>query len=62
MVKTFEKYPWLTELMLLLSGALLFALSFPNFLYRWGFPIFAWFALIPVFLLIHRVSFLKSML
>jgi len=62
MVKTFEKYPWLTELLLLLSGALLFALSFPNFLYRWGFPFLAWFALIPVFLLIHRVGFLKSIL
>jgi len=61
-VKTFEKYPWLTELLLLLSGALLFALSFPNFMYRWGFPLLAWFALIPVFLLIHRIGFLKSML
>jgi len=62
MVKTFEKYPWLTELLLLLIGSLLFALSFPNFLYRWGFPLLAWFALIPVFLLIHRVGFLKSVL
>jgi apolipoprotein N-acyltransferase len=62
MVKTLEKYPWLTELFLLITGSLLFALSFPNFIYRWGFSFLAWFALIPVFLLIHRVGYLKSML
>ncbi|MDC7232212.1 MAG: apolipoprotein N-acyltransferase [Spirochaetales bacterium] len=62
MENTLRKYPWLTELVLLLSGALLFALSFPNFMYRWGFAFLAWFALIPVFLLINRVGFLKSML
>ncbi|QEN08671.1 apolipoprotein N-acyltransferase [Oceanispirochaeta crateris] len=62
MMKILEKYPWLADLFLLLSGSLLFALSFPNFLYRWGFGFLAWFALIPVFLLIHRAGFLKSIL
>ncbi len=51
---------WQTELLLLLSGALLFALSFPSFAYRWGFGILGYFCLIPTFLLIRRVGFVKS--
>lgn len=62
MENTLKKYPWLTELILLVSGSLLFALSFPSFMYRWGFAFLAWFALIPIFILINRVGFLKSML
>lgn len=57
-----EKYPWLSELLLLLGGALLFALSFPNFMNRWGFSFLAWFALIPVFILIRRIGFIKSVI
>ncbi len=62
MENTLKKYPWLTDLLLLASGALLFALSFPNFLYRWGFGFLAWFALVPVFILINRSGYLKIIL
>ncbi|MDA3809209.1 MAG: apolipoprotein N-acyltransferase [Spirochaetaceae bacterium] len=48
------------ELLLLISAVLLFALSFPNFLNRWGFPFLAYFSLIPVFILVHRSGFIKS--
>ena len=58
----FKRYSWLTELALLLSGALLFALAFPSFAYRWGFGFLGFFSLIPVFLLIRRVGFRKSAL
>ncbi|MDR0410541.1 MAG: apolipoprotein N-acyltransferase [Treponema sp.] len=43
-------------LVAVLLGAVLFALSFPNFISAGGFPFFAWFALIPVFWLIARSS------
>ena len=51
---------WQTELLLLLSGALLFALSFPNFAYRWGVGFLGFISLVPVFLLIRRSGFVKS--
>ncbi|OQX29272.1 MAG: apolipoprotein N-acyltransferase [Spirochaeta sp. LUC14_002_19_P3] len=40
---------------LLLLGALLFALGFPNFIADWGWAPFAWICLVPVVLLIRRV-------
>jgi len=60
MIKSLQRYPWLTELLLLLTGALLFALSFPSFAYRWGIGFLGFFSLIPVFLLIRRSGFIKS--
>jgi len=60
MQQFFKRFPWLSELALLLSGALLFALAFPNFAYRWGFGFLAYFCLIPVFLLIRRIGYGKS--
>jgi apolipoprotein N-acyltransferase len=47
---------FLINLGLVLAGVLLFAGAFPNLLIEKGFPLFAWFAYIPVFVLIHRVS------
>ena len=47
---------FLINLGLALAGVLLFAGAFPNLLIEKGFPLFAWFAYIPVFMLIHRVS------
>jgi apolipoprotein N-acyltransferase len=51
---------WLRSLFinlgLVLLGDLLFAGAFPNLLIEKGFPLFAWFAYIPVFILIRRVS------
>ncbi|MDR2257575.1 MAG: apolipoprotein N-acyltransferase [Treponema sp.] len=41
---------------LILLGVLLFAGAFPNLLVEKGLPLFAWFAYIPVFILIRRVS------
>ena len=42
------------ELLLLAVGGLLFALSFPSFISDWGWFPLAFFALIPVFVVIHR--------
>jgi apolipoprotein N-acyltransferase len=47
---------FLINLGLVLAGALLFAGAFPNLLIEKGFPLFAWFAYIPVFMLVRRVS------
>jgi apolipoprotein N-acyltransferase len=41
---------------LILLGVFLFAGAFPNLLFENGLPLFAWFAYIPVFILIRRVS------
>jgi apolipoprotein N-acyltransferase len=41
---------------LILLGVLLFSGAFPNLLVEQGIPLFAWFAYIPVFILIRRVS------
>jgi len=41
---------------LLVSGALLFSLGFPNFIYDWGFAPLAWVSLVPVLLLIRRLK------
>lgn len=45
---------------LLLSGALLFALGFPNFIADWGMAPFAWISLIPVVLLVRRIPWWAS--
>lgn len=45
-----------TKLGLVAAGALLFALSFPNFVSTWGWFPLAYIALVPVFVLIHRSS------
>jgi len=52
----------LFELLLLMSGALMFALSFPSFLYQWGIAPLAFISMIPVFIVIHRIGFVKSVL
>jgi len=49
----------LEELSLLLLSALLFALAFPNFLYRWGFFPLAYIALVPAFVVIHRAGWVR---
>jgi apolipoprotein N-acyltransferase len=41
-------------------AALMFVLAFPNLLAEKGFPLLAWFAYIPVFLLIRRVNLAAS--
>ncbi len=48
------------ELLLLTAGALIFALSFPSFISRWGLAPLAFIAIIPVFIVVHRVGYLKS--
>ena len=45
---------------LLLIGALLFALGFPNFISDWGFAPFAWISLLPLVLLIRRIPWWAS--
>jgi apolipoprotein N-acyltransferase len=52
----------LYELALLALAALLFALSFPSFLSRWGWFPLAYIALVPVFLVIHRAGWLGTAL
>jgi apolipoprotein N-acyltransferase len=51
---------WLKSLFinlgLVLLGDLLFAGAFPNLVIEKGFPLFAWFAYIPVFILVRRVG------
>lgn len=52
----------LFELLLLVAGALVFAISFPSFLNRWGFAPFAFVSMIPVFIVIHRIGYVKSVI
>jgi len=47
------------ELALLLLSALLFALAFPNFLYRWGFFPLGFVAIVPAFVVIHRSGWIR---
>jgi apolipoprotein N-acyltransferase len=49
----------LGELGLLLLSALLFALSFPTFIYEWGFPPVGFVAIIPAFIVIHRSGWIR---
>lgn len=44
----------------ILIGALLFAGSFPNLLFEKGFAFLAWLAYIPVFWVLHRITFRAS--
>ena len=50
------------ELLLLGAGALIFALSFPSFLNQWGFGPLAFIAMIPVFIVIHRIGYIKAVI
>jgi apolipoprotein N-acyltransferase len=52
----------LFDLLLVALGALLFALSFPSFLCRWGWFPLAYFATLPVFLIVHRNGWLGAAL
>lgn len=47
---------FLINILLLISGAFLFALSNPGFIFPEGISFFAWFAYVPVFVLIYRTS------
>jgi apolipoprotein N-acyltransferase len=55
-----QKHGWIRQFFfhfcLALLSALLFAASFPNLLIENGFPLFAWIAYVPVFILIHQVN------
>lgn len=44
------------NVLLIVAGSVLFALSFPNLFFPKGLPIFAWVAYVPVFFVISRVS------
>jgi apolipoprotein N-acyltransferase len=48
----------LSQLGLIAAAAVIFAGSFPNLLFKDGLPFLAWFAYIPVLLVIHRSNFL----
>ncbi|MBN2553036.1 MAG: apolipoprotein N-acyltransferase [Spirochaetales bacterium] len=50
------------ELLLLAGSAVLFALSFPSFLSRWGWFPLAFIALTPVFIVVHRCGWVRSVL
>ncbi|MDC7223599.1 MAG: apolipoprotein N-acyltransferase [Spirochaetales bacterium] len=52
----------LGELGLLVLSSLIFSLAFPSFLNDWGFAFLAWFSLIPVFVVVHRAGWLKTVL
>ena len=49
---------WGIQLLLVLAASVLFTLSFPNLLIENGLPFLAWFACIPVLVLIDKNSFL----
>jgi len=51
----------LIDLGLVLLAALLFAASFPNLLIEHGIPFFAWFAYIPILIVIHKYGLLSCM-
>ncbi|MDR1100186.1 MAG: apolipoprotein N-acyltransferase [Treponema sp.] len=59
-----KQWVWIKNLLinfgLTLLGVLFFAAAFPNLLVEKGLPFFAWFAYVPVFVLIHRVSLRAS--
>ena len=50
------------ELLLLAGAALIFALSFPSFLSRWGWFPLAFIALTPVFIVVHRAGWVRTVL
>jgi len=49
---------WGIQLLLVLTAAILFTLSFPNLLFENGLSFLAWFAYIPILVLIDKNSFL----
>ncbi|MDR0302081.1 MAG: apolipoprotein N-acyltransferase, partial [Treponema sp.] len=49
----------LIQLLLVLAAAILFALSFPNLLFKNGLSFLAWFAYIPILVLIRKNSLLS---
>ncbi|GHV95189.1 apolipoprotein N-acyltransferase 1 [Spirochaetia bacterium] len=59
-----QKQGWIknifVQLGLVVLASLLFAGAFPNLLIENGFPLLAWFAYIPVFVLIHRSNLAVS--
>ena len=50
------------ELLLLAVAALLFALAFPSFLSKWGWFPLAFVALTPVFIVVHRAGWVRTVL
>jgi len=50
------------ELLLLAGAALIFALSFPSFLSQWGWFPLAFIALTPVFIVVHRAGWVRTVL
>ena len=50
------------DLLLLVVSALLFALSFPSFLSQWGWFPLAFVALTPVFIVVHRAGWVRTVL
>jgi apolipoprotein N-acyltransferase len=58
--KNDKRINWGVQLLLVLAASVLFALSFPNLLFENGLPFLAWFAFIPVLVLIDKNSFLAN--
>ncbi|MDR2941053.1 MAG: apolipoprotein N-acyltransferase [Treponema sp.] len=54
-----SKKNWGIQLLLVLTAAVLFALSFPNLIFKNGLSFLAWVAYIPVLVLISKNSFLS---
>jgi apolipoprotein N-acyltransferase len=52
--------PFFVNLALTVVAVLLFAGSFPNLIITNGFPFFAWFAYVPIFILLKRVGLAAS--
>jgi apolipoprotein N-acyltransferase len=50
----------ITDIVLLLISSLLFSLSFPSFLSKWGFFPLAFISIAPVFIVIHRNGWLAN--
>jgi apolipoprotein N-acyltransferase len=50
------------DLLLLGASALIFALSFPSFLSQWGWFPLAFVALVPVFIVVHRAGWVRTVL
>ena len=50
------------ELLLITAGSFLFALSFPSFANKWGIAPLAFIAMVPIFSLVHRVGYVKTVL
>lgn len=50
------------EILLLSAGSLIFSLSFPSFLNQWGIAPLAFIAMIPVFIVVHRAGYIKTII